>query len=78
MLGLGWAETFLIILITLLVLGPRDIPKVMYTAGKFFRRLNYLRFALEKQFEDFMAEEEVKDTARKNRATGQKDDADYD
>ncbi|GEM_PF-979336 len=54
MFDFGWAELLVIAFIILLAVGPNDIPKAMYQAGRFFRRLHYLRFALTQQFDDFM------------------------
>lgn len=58
MLDFGWAELLVIGLILLLVIGPQDIPKIMYQAGRFFRRLHYMKFALSQQFDDFMEKAE--------------------
>jgi sec-independent protein translocase protein TatB len=60
MLDFGWAELLVIGLILLLVIGPQDIPKIMYQAGRFFRRLHYMKFALSQQFDDFMEKAEQK------------------
>lgn len=59
MFDIGWAELLLIGFIVLLAVGPNDIPKAMYQAGRFFRRLQYLRFALGQQFDDFMEKAEA-------------------
>ena len=61
MLDFGWAELFLIGLILLLVIGPKDIPNIMYQGGKLMRRLGYMRFALSQQFDDFMQAQDAKD-----------------
>jgi sec-independent protein translocase protein TatB len=60
MLDFGWAELLIIGLIVLLVVGPQDIPKIMYQAGRLFRRLHYMKFALSQQFDDFMEKAEQK------------------
>jgi len=70
MLDFGWAEFALIGLVLLLVIGPKDIPNLMYQAGKIFRRLHYMKFALSQQFDNFMEKAE----ASSNRAATQKAD----
>lgn len=61
MFSLGWAELVLIALIALFIIGPKDIPKMMYGLGKIMRRLSYIRYAFTQQFEDFMKETELKE-----------------
>ncbi|MAS87759.1 MAG: hypothetical protein CMH30_07285 [Micavibrio sp.] len=61
MFSLGWAELVLIALIALFIIGPKDIPKMMYKLGKIMRRLSYIRYAFTQQFEDFMKEAELKE-----------------
>lgn len=54
MLGIGWTEIFLIAVIAVLAVGPKDIPQALYTLGRVVRRLQYAQFALTRQFEEFM------------------------
>ena len=54
MFDFGWAEFLVIGFVLLLVVGPKDIPKIMYQCGKGLRRLQYMRYALTHQFDDFM------------------------
>lgn len=61
MLDVGWSEILLIVAIAVLVIGPEDMPKVLYAFGRVLRRLQYVRFALSKQFEDFMQEGDLRD-----------------
>lgn len=60
MFDFGWAELLLIAAIALFVIGPKDIPAIAYQAGKLFRRLKYMQYALTGQFEDFMQAAEAK------------------
>lgn len=61
MFGFSWAEIFLTAAIALIVIGPKDIPKVMYQIGRLARRLQYVRFAMSQQFEDFLKEHDLDD-----------------
>jgi sec-independent protein translocase protein TatB len=54
MLDIGWAEMLVVVAVAVLVIGPKDIPKVMTALGRLARRLQYVRFALSQQFEDIM------------------------
>lgn len=60
MLDFGWLEFLIIMAVAVLVIGPNEIPQLMYSLGKVMRRLHYLRYALSSQFEDFMAEAELR------------------
>ena len=61
MFGFSWAEIFLTSAVALIVIGPKDIPKVLYQIGRFARRLQYVKFAMSQQFEDFLKEHDLKD-----------------
>ena len=67
MLDFSWAELFVIVVVALVVIGPKDIPQIMHTLGRFVRRLQYVRFAMSQQFDDFMKEhdlEEIRNAAK--------------
>ncbi len=34
MFDVGWSEMLVVVLIAVLVIGPKDIPKIMYQAGR--------------------------------------------
>lgn len=59
MLDLGWAELLLIIVVAVLVIGPKEIPTIMRALGRVVRRLQYVKFALSQQFEDFIKEHDL-------------------
>ena len=61
MLDISWAELLVVIVVAVVVIGPQDIPKIMYTLGRVVRRLQYVRFALSKQFEDFLKEHDLEE-----------------
>lgn len=61
MFNLGWPEIFLIVAVGVLVIGPSEIPAMMYRLGQVMRRLQYMRFALSQQFENFMQDAEKQD-----------------
>lgn len=64
MLDISWAELLVIVVVAVLVIGPQDIPKIMYTLGRVVRRFQYVRFALSKQFEDFLKEHDLEELRR--------------
>jgi sec-independent protein translocase protein TatB len=61
MLDFGWPELFVIIALTVLFVGPEELPRVMVVLGRAARRLQYMRYAISQQFEDIMREADLDD-----------------
>lgn len=61
MLDFSWVELFVIIVVALVVIGPKDIPQIMHALGRFVRRLQYVRFAMSQQFDDFMKDHDLEE-----------------
>lgn len=64
MLDFGWSEFFLIIILGLILIGPKDIPEIVYQLGRLVRRLQYMKFALSKQFDSFMEQNDLQELRR--------------
>ncbi len=64
MMDIGWAEILLILAIAVFVIGPQDIPKVMYSVGRLFRRFQYVRFAISQQFDDILRAGDIEELRR--------------
>ena len=54
MLDFGWAELLIIVAVAVFVIGPKDIPNVMYGLGRLVRRFQYVKYAVSQQFDDLM------------------------
>jgi len=54
MLDFGWAELLIIVAVAVFVIGPKDIPNLMYGLGRMMRRIQYIRYAVSQQFDDIM------------------------
>ena len=59
MLDFSWPELLVIIVIAVMVIGPKEIPQLMYGLGRVVKRVQYLRFALFQQFEELMKDAEL-------------------
>jgi len=59
MLDFAWSEFLVVIIVAVIVIGPKQLPEVLYGFGRIVRRLQYLRFAMSKQFEDFMEQADL-------------------
>tara|TARA_X000001036_G_scaffold119264_1_gene112764 strand:+ start:141 stop:473 length:333 start_codon:yes stop_codon:yes gene_type:complete len=54
MLDFGWAELFMIALVAVFAIGPNEIPAMMRSFGRVVRRIQYLKYSVMQQFDDFM------------------------
>lgn len=61
MFNIGGMELILIAAIAILVIGPKELPTIMYTLGRVVRRIQYVRYAFTQQFEDFLRENDLDD-----------------
>ena len=61
MFDFGWSELLLVVAVAVLVIGPDEIPGIMRTLGRLVRRLQYVKFALSQQFEDFLKEHDLEE-----------------
>lgn len=64
MLDFGWAELLIIAAVAVFVIGPKDIPNMMYGLGRIVRRVQYIRFAVSQQFDDLMKAADVEELRR--------------
>ncbi|MDA2919524.1 Sec-independent protein translocase protein TatB [Desulfobacterota bacterium AH_259_B03_O07] len=60
MFGIGTSEILIILLIALLVLGPKEIPKVARTIGRTMRDLQRAKDELRQTIDSEFEESEVK------------------
>jgi len=53
-LDFGWAELLILVAVAVFVIGPKDIPNIMYGLGRLVRRVQYIKYAVSQQFDDIM------------------------
>lgn len=59
MLDFGLPELLVILVIAVLVIGPKEIPSLMRGLGRLVRRFQYMRYSLMQQFDDFMVQDDL-------------------
>jgi len=72
MLDFGWTELALIAIVALMVIGPKDLPKVLRTLGQWSRRLRGLAREFQGHIDDVIRDselEDVRDGIKKTRRT---------
>lgn len=71
MFGIAWSEMLVILAVALIVIGPADLPRVLYGAGKVLRNIKRFTGDIQKSIDDIMHEEELQEIIRDaNRAGG--------
>lgn len=65
MLDIGWSELLVIVIVAIVVVGPKELPRLMRTFGHYAGKLRRAASDFQHQFEAAMAESEA-DAVRKN------------
>lgn len=65
MFDIGWSELLIIAIVALVVVGPKDLPRMMRGFGHYAGKLRRTASDFKRQFEAAMAESEA-DEVRKN------------
>ena len=65
MLNIGWSELLLVAIVAIVVVGPKDLPRLMRTFGVYAGKLRRAAADFQRQFDEAMAESEA-DEVRKN------------
>lgn len=59
MFDIGWSELMVIALVALVVIGPKDLPKTIYTLGKWVRKARLIARDFQGHLDDMMREAEL-------------------
>lgn len=70
MFGIGWSELLVILALALLVIGPKDLPRVLYAVGKFIRKIKTFTGDIQNSLENIMRDEELEEITRNANAAG--------
>lgn len=65
MFDIGWSELLVIAIVAIVVVGPKELPRLMRGFGHYAGKLRHAAADFQRQFEAAMAESEV-DAVRKN------------
>jgi sec-independent protein translocase protein TatB len=64
MFDIGWSEMFVIAVVALVVIGPKDLPKVMRTIGRWVGKAKRITYEFKHHVDDMMRESELDDVRR--------------
>lgn len=61
MFGLGGSEILLVLLLAMIFIGPKDLPKVAFKLGEYYRKFKHGAENLSHTFKTELAREDKKD-----------------
>jgi sec-independent protein translocase protein TatB len=64
MFDIGWSELLVIAVVAIIVVGPKDLPRLMRTFGQYAGKLRRMAADFQNQFEDAMREAEVEEVRK--------------
>lgn len=59
MFDLGWSELLLVAVLALIFVGPKDLPKLMHTIGRYVGKIRAMAQDFQKSFDDMARETEL-------------------
>jgi len=65
MFGVDLTEFIVVIALGVILIGPKDIPNVIYSVGKVFRKIKDVTSDVNRSIEVFMTETELREIADK-------------
>lgn len=69
MLDIGWTELLAIAVLTILVVGPKDLPKVLRTVGQWTARARAITREFQDSLDDMVRQSELDEVKREIEAT---------
>jgi sec-independent protein translocase protein TatB len=64
MFDIGWSELLVIAVVAIVVVGPKDLPRLMRTFGHYAGKLRRAASEFQRQFEDAMRETEMEEVKK--------------
>lgn len=69
---LGWGELILILSLALVIIGPKDLPKVFYTLGRWIHRFKKICAHFQEEWEGLVRVEQLKELEKELTETRKK------
>jgi sec-independent protein translocase protein TatB len=64
MFEIGWSEILLIAVVAIVVIGPKDLPRVMRTVGQWVGKVKRMGREFQSQFNEALREAELEDVRK--------------
>lgn len=70
MFDIAWSEMLVVLAVAVVVIGPKDLPRVLYTAGKFIRKIRMFTGDIQKSLDRIILDEELNEITREANKPG--------
>lgn len=70
MFDLSWSEMLVTLVVAVVAIGPKDLPRVLYTAGKFARKIKIFTSDIQASLDKIIHEEELSEITREANKIG--------
>ncbi|MDI1227054.1 MAG: Sec-independent protein translocase protein TatB [bacterium] len=70
MFDVAWSEMLVIIAVAVVVIGPKDLPKLLYAAGKFTRKVKIFTHDIQTSLDRIIHDEELNEITREANKPG--------
>ena len=70
MFDVGWSEMLVILAVAVVVIGPKDLPKALYSAGKIIRKIKIFTSDIQKSIDRITQDEELAEITREANKPG--------
>jgi sec-independent protein translocase protein TatB len=64
MFDIGWSELLVIAVVAIIVVGPKDLPRMMRSFGAYAGKLRRMAAEFQRQFDDAMREAEIEEVRK--------------
>jgi sec-independent protein translocase protein TatB len=73
----SWSEIFVIALVALVVIGPKDLPKVLRTVGQWIGKAKRVSYEFKRHVDDMVRESELDEVRQQIQSAANTDPAAY-
>ncbi len=70
MLDIGWSEMLVVAVVAIVVVGPKDLPRLLRTVGGYVGKVRRMAGEFQKQLNDAVRESELDDVRKEVQAIG--------
>ena len=70
MFGIGGPEFLVIVAVAIVAIGPKDLPRALYMAGKFMRKFKTMTSGLQQSLDEVMKEGDMDNILREANKPG--------
>ena len=64
MFDIGWPELLVLAIVAVIVVGPKDLPRLMATLGRYLGRIRAMAAEFQRSFEDIARQAELEELKR--------------